>query len=203
MGGRKGPGENKVGYVVYYDNPMFDEVGGEPAFSLEERGKFITWMRDYDMYGTAPALDGKPVKTIKAWGAIERAMDIASDKYRKTCEERSEAGRKGAAARAANKASEAIAANAANVARAANQADTVTRTGTRTATDSFGATSSKPLSTTCKVTFGSRDMRSLKSRPGEDIAVQCPSCHGQMYARYDEAAGKAIADCGNCGWKAT
>lgn len=197
MGTRKGPGENKVGYVVYYDNPMFDELDGEPAFSLEERGKIITWMRDYDMHGTIPALDGETVEMIKAWGATERAMNIANARYQKTCEERSEAGKKGAAARAANKAN---AANAASATNQANQADTVTRTGTNTVTDSGKATSSKPVSTTCNVTLGSREVRALKAKPGEDVAVKCPSCQAPMYARYEEATGRCTAYCTACGW---
>lgn len=210
MGGNNGLGEKKNSFIVYADGPLFerDESGGY-VLGREERGDIVTWAGEYVMNGTEPALDGEPTRVVMAWGGVRNALIVNGRKYRETCEKNRDNANirwemeHARNATASNDANHATASNDANDANHANRADTGTYTVTDTDTDSVKATSSKPLSTTCNVTLGSRDMRSLKSRPGEDVAVQCPSCHGQMYARYDEAAGKVIADCGNCGWKAT
>lgn len=194
---------NKVGFIVYYDNPIFDKVDGADAFTADEVKRAVFWMRDYDMHGTSPDLDGEPVKLVKAWGAIERAMDIANDRYRDTSAKRSEAGRKGAAAKwGGNKdASMANVANMANAIDIANVANMAV-TDTVTDTDSYKATSIKPVSTTCNVTLGSRGLNALKARAGEDVAIECPNCHGTMYGRWDDAARRPIAECMACGWSA-
>lgn len=204
MGGNNGLGEKRNSFIVYADGPLLerDESGGF-VLGREERGDIITWAGEYVMNGVEPVLDGEPPRVVMAWGGVRNALIVNGRKYREMCEknrdnanvrwEREHARN----ATASNDASDAI---ASNDAMDANRADTGTYTVTDTDTDSGKATSSKPLSTTRNVTLDSREVRALRSKPGEDVAVQCPSCQAPMYARYEEATGRCTAHCAACGW---
>lgn len=204
MGGNNGLGEKRNSFIVYADGPLLerDESGGF-VLGREERGDIITWAGEYVMNGVEPVLDGEPPRVVMAWGGVRNALIVNGRKYRETCEKNRDNANvrwereRARNATASNDASDATASNDANH---ANRADTGTYTVTDTDTDSGKATSSKPVSTTCNVALGSREVRALKARPGEDVAVQCPSCQAPMYARYEEATGRCTAYCTACGW---
>lgn len=203
MGGNSGLGEKRNSFIVYADGPLFerDESGGY-VLSREERGDIIAWAGEYVTDGAEPALDGVPPRVVMAWGGVRNALIVNGRKYRETCEKnRDNANARWERERARN----ATASNDANDATAsndANHADTGTYTVTDTDTDSGKAMSSEPVSTTCNVTLGSREMRALKSRPDEEICIQCPNCQAKTYGRYEEATGRYIAECMACGWSA-
>ncbi len=207
MGGNNGLGEKRNSFIVYADGPLLerDETGGY-VLSREERGDIVTWAGEYVTDGAEPALDGEPPRVVMAWGGVRNALIVNGRKYRETCEKNRDNANarwereRARNATASNHASDATASNDANDANHANRADTGTYTVTDTDTDSGKATSSNLVSSTCNVTLSSRDVRALQSSHGEETIIHCPNCQAQMWGRYEEATGRCVAQCMNCGW---
>lgn len=204
MGGNNGLGEKRNSFILYTDGPLLerDESGGY-VLDSGERGDIVAWAGEYVTDGAEPALDGKPPRVVMAWGGVRNALRVNAKKYRETCEKNRDNANirwereRARNATASNDANDATAPNDANH---ANRADTGTYTVTDTDTDSGKATISNPVSTTCNVTLGSRDVRALQSSHGEETIILCPNCQAQMWGRYEEATGRCVAQCMNCGW---
>ena len=79
--------EFKKGFVLYYDYRKHLEL-----LTNEERGKLFLALMDYGENGKEPKLDGA---ALMAFSFIACQMDRDTEKYLKTCQKRSESGKKG------------------------------------------------------------------------------------------------------------
>ena len=79
--------EIKKGFIMYYDYRQHLAL-----LKDEERGKLLMALLDYGENGSEPELEGAP---LMAFSFIRAQMDRDTEKYVKTCEKRSQAGKQG------------------------------------------------------------------------------------------------------------
>lgn len=87
-------GKRKTSFVVYADNPIYDEA------SDEDLGRLFRAMLAFVRTGEDTIPAGDPLRLV--WVGVRHGLELDAEKWRDKCDKRAEAGKLGGMAKASN-----------------------------------------------------------------------------------------------------